>query len=157
MSNPLITNYDTSQIFLGRQRTDTASYTNGTGDDVTLAAGTLIGRILTGESAGKIAVQDSDATDGSQDPIGILYENYEVADGATETLTYAVGGDVDAGLLTYASGDDEDTVIYAVGTDAASPPVGVTIPLGTIKDRLQMRGFVLKATTELTAIDNPQS
>lgn len=153
-TNPLITNYDTSKIFLGfEQRTDTAVYTNATGDEVTLAAGTVMGRVT---GTNKVYPSVSTATDGSQVPRFILADTYVVANGASETVTYAYTCTVDSGLITLGGSDTLNTVISLIGT-TGSPAAETSTEIGTIRDLLQSSGIYLKATTNLTAIDNPQS
>lgn len=150
MSNPRIAHFDTSKIFLGGYVTDKGTYTAG-GAEADLGAGTIVGRVT---ATGKIKPCDSSAEDGSQVPIGILFTSYVVPASTDQTVTYAIRGDVDAAKLTYADGDDEDTVVNLIGADSASPAGDVTVPLGTIKDVLQGKGFTFKTLDEQTQEDN---
>jgi hypothetical protein len=153
MANPSIQNFDTTKLFLGRNYYDTATYTNSTGSEVTLTAGRLMGRVL---ADNKVLPQDADSTDGSQIPLGVLKENYVVANAASVTVTYAIAGDVEGSKLIFADTEDLETVVNYIGTDGSSPAGVATIPAGTIKDVLQRSGFRIITSTELTAIDNPQ-
>jgi hypothetical protein len=60
-------------------------------------------------------------------------------------------------LLGFASGETLATVVNYIGTDGSSPAGVATVPAGTIKDVMQRSGFQIITSTELTAIDNPQS
>ncbi len=154
MSNPLITNYDIAKIFLGfEQRTGTANYTNATGSEVTLAVGTVLGRVT---ATNKVYPSVSSATNGSQQPRFILADTYVVANGATQEVTYAYTCTVNSDLLTLGGADTLDTVISLTGT-TGSPAAATTTVIGTMRDLLQSSGIYLLEGIELTAIDNPQS
>jgi hypothetical protein len=154
MANPQIANFDTSKLFLGRNYYDTATYTNSSGSEVTISAGRLLGRV---GSSNLIALQDKDNTNGSQIPLGVSADTYVVANGASATITYAIAGRVASELLGFASGETLATVVNYIGTDGSSPAGVATVPAGTIKDVMQRSGFQIITSTELTAIDNPQS
>jgi len=154
MANPLITNYDIAKIFLGfEQRTGTATYTNATGSEVTLAAGTVLGRV---HSTNKVYPSVSSATDGSQVPRFILADTYVVANGANQTVTYAYTCTVNSDLITLGGSDTLATVISLTGT-TGSPAAATSTPVGTVRDLLQSAGIYLVEGIELTEIDNPQS
>lgn len=94
----------TEKIFHERVETIKMEYTNSTGAEKTLLAGLVIGRILIG---GKALPLKSDATDGSQYPVGILFnESVTVANGATVTLTVANVGTVNKNGLIFENGTD---------------------------------------------------
>lgn len=133
----LITNFDVSKIFIWNNRYNKATYTNSTGSSVTLVKGTLLGRIT---SSGKVVPHTSAATDGSQNPLGILADDYTVANGASVDVTYCDGGDVAKDKVILGSGD---TMTTAVGT------------LGTIADLIGRNTTIkLVDSTELTGYDN---
>lgn len=137
MPNPLITNVDLSKIFLGRNRTIKATYTNPTGAEVTLNPGRIFGRVI---ADNKVLPQDKDSTDGSQQPRFVLMSSHVVAIGGTATLTLCVAGDVDQGMLSFASGE---SLTSAVGTT------------GLIGDLLMANsGIILVPTIENTRLDN---
>lgn len=151
--------FDRAKCFLFDNRFDNGqSYTNSSGDEVTLAQWTVMGRVT---STGKLKVCLPDATDGSQVPRFILVEEYTVADGATQTVAVCKAGDVDQGLLvwgeTTASPPDvyalTDTV-YVYGDDTSSPPETASIPLGTVKDVLFSNGINCKSVSENSEGDN---
>lgn len=154
MANPQIHNFDTSKLFLGRNYYDTATYTNSSGSEVTIEVGRLLGRVT---STNLIALQDKDNTNGSQVPLGVAAAEYVVANGDSVTVTYAIAGKVASELLGFASGETLATVVNYIGTDGSSPAGVATVPAGTIKDVMQRSGFQIITSTELTAIDNPQS
>lgn len=131
------TNFDYSKIFIWNNRYDKGEFTNGSGSTVNLLAGTLLGRI---HATGKIAVLKSAATDGSQYPIGILSEDYEVADGVTIDVNYCVSGDVAEEKVILDGSDTLETVISA----------------RRIRDRIagDTQGINLVESDELSAQDN---
>lgn len=136
-NNKLVTNYDTNKLLLWNNRTIEADYTND-GYDVTLEAGTVMGRVA---ATSKVIPLESDASDGSQYPIGVLCEETEVAEGDDAVLTLCVSGDVNENLLVFTkSGDDLDTVISGK----------------TMRDRIgsDTVGIMLKAGQEQTTVDN---
>jgi hypothetical protein len=99
---------DSSNTFLFDYETDTAQYTNGGGAPVTLTEGTLLGII---NASGKVTPLTSAAVDGSQFPAGILLNTITVAAGATVTVTYAIGGDVDVSKIIFQGADALTTVV----------------------------------------------
>lgn len=136
--NQLQTNYDVSKIFIGENRTRTDNYTNSTGGAITLKAGTLMGRI---SSSALLLPCKSDAVDGSQFPVGVLVEDFTVANGASQPLPICIYGDVaEEKIILLKSGDTLNTVISG----------------RTIRDRIgaDTVGIRLIATTELTGYDN---
>lgn len=149
-SGILVTQFDTAKLFLGNCRYKTASYTNSTGDSVTLTEGMLLGRI---KADGKVKQSVSTATDGSQLPIGVLRGTQTVANGATVTLTYAVWGDMARELIVFGGSDTYTTNLYVAGpTDSPADTDGTFV--GTVEDYLLMRGIYLEAGTENTKADN---
>lgn len=69
-----------------------------------LARGTLVGKIT---ASGKLTISTSAATDGSQNPVGILLDDYD-----------ASAGDVNVGI--YVKGEfNQNAVIFGTGQTAA--------------------------------------
>lgn len=138
MSGQRTTNYNTAKIFVFDNRYTTGTYTNDTYDEVTLAAGTIMGRHAASD---ELKPLDASASDGTQFPVGILKEETVVADGDVVTLTICVSGDVEESLLTFpTSGDDMNTVVSSK----------------TLRDRIgsDTVGIKLVAGTENTILDN---
>lgn len=136
-SNQLITNYNTSKLLLGNNSFEEGTYTND-GYDVTLTEGTVMGRI---SATGKVIPLESDASDGSQYPIGVLAQTQEVAEGDDAILSICTAGKVDQGLLVFnKDGDSLSTVVD--GRQLKDRIAGDTV------------GIVLKAATENTDYDN---
>jgi hypothetical protein len=107
--NQSINRYDTSKIFVGHNRYETATYTNDTGEEITLAAGTLMGRK---HADGEIIPLESDASDGSQFPVGILNQAVTVADGDSVDVSICVSGDVVESKVVFVNEyDDMDAVV----------------------------------------------
>jgi hypothetical protein len=98
-----------AKIFLRNNRFDSFTYTNDTGEEKTLLAGTVMGRKT---ADGEIIPLDGDASDGSQYPIGILNEDRVVADGESVEVSVCVSGDVAEEMLILEDVyDDLDTTI----------------------------------------------
>lgn len=137
MANPLITNFDTSKTFVWNPRTTTGMYENSTYDDVTLAAGTVMGRIA---STGLLTPLTSGASNGSQFPVGILLEETLIEGGDEKELTIVVAGDVDESKLVFQGSDDLDTVVSS----------------RTLRDRIgaDTVGIKLVGGDQLTGYDN---
>jgi hypothetical protein len=136
--NQAITNYDTSKIFLWNNRYINAPFTAEGYDDTTLLAGTVMGRVA---STNEVVPMESNASDGSQFPIGILAKDYNIAGGDTVDLAICVGGDV-----------AEEKVLFARNGDGFSTVVSSR----TIRDRIagDTLGIKLVLGTEMTAFDN---
>ena len=132
------TNYDVSKIFIYENRFQTESYTNDGYDPVTLAVGTVMGRV---SSTGKIIPLQSNASDGSQFPVGILNREHVVNEGDTVDVSICIGGDVAAEkIVLVKSGDTLDTVISG----------------RRIRDRIagDTLGIKLVTVDEMTGFDN---
>jgi hypothetical protein len=141
MSNQLFANQDTSKIFVWDNRTATFNYNNATYSDVELTAGMIMGRI---SATGFITELDATASDGSQFPIGILFESQTAEASSTIQLTLCVSGDVVENKLVLKSGTTLNSVISGrrlfdrIGSDT----VGVKLVQGS---------------EELTTFDNPDN
>jgi hypothetical protein len=149
MSNPAIYNYSTRNIFVWNNRFNSisATYTNSTGSEVTLTAGMLIGRVA---ASGLVKQAISTATDGSQVPIGVLTQDYTVANGDSVNLSFCIQGDVDYGMLVF-GGSPADTISTVISlTDSGS----ATVKIGTIGDILNGKGILPINTSEMTYRDN---
>ena len=134
-------NTDTSKLFLGENHYDSATYTNSSYDEVTLVAGTLMGRIATpGGANSHVVPLESGATNGSQYPVGILADDYVVAAGDSISVAYCVEGEVASELVILQGSDTLPTVISG----------------RTIKDRIAADtvGIKLVVSDELTGYDN---
>jgi len=149
MSNLAIYNYSTRNIFVWNNRFNSisATYTNSTGSEVTLTAGMLIGRVA---ASGLVKQAISTATDGSQVPIGVLTQDYTVANGDSVNLSFCIQGDVDYGMLVF-GGSPADTISTVISlTDSGS----ATVKIGTIGDILNGKGILPINTSEMTYRDN---
>jgi hypothetical protein len=99
---------DISKLALFGSEYDSTDYTNGTGAEITIPAGKVLGMI---NSSGKVTQLTSAATNGSQYPIGILAHDVTVAIGATASLTYIIAGDVDVNKISLEGSDTLATVV----------------------------------------------
>lgn len=138
MANPQINNYDLTQIFVGNNRYESATYTNPTSGEVTLAKGTVMGRVA---STNKVLPLESTASDGSQFPIGVLADDYTVDYTESATLTFCIAGDV-----------VESKLVFENGTDT----VATVVSSRTLGDRIagDTAGIILVGSTQLTGQDN---
>lgn len=106
-----ITNYDVSQIFLGRNFYKDKQYTNSTGSAVTILPGTLLGTIL---ATNLLLPMVSTATDGSEYPVGIAMDTFVIANGASATITFCYAGEVNQSKVIFYNGTD--TLATAIGS-----------------------------------------
>lgn len=146
----LNTTIDFSKIFLGGNKTITATYTNGTGSEVTLTPGRVFGRV---SADNKVAPQDKDNTDGSQLGRFVLMSSHVVANGASATVTLCYAGEVDASKLVYGSGETGATAVSTTYTGSGTDTV--VIPYGVNQDILVANSqLILQTGIENTAYDN---
>jgi hypothetical protein len=105
-----ITNYDVAKIFLWNPRYDKNSYTNNSSyDPITLRAGTVMGRI---SATGIVVPLESNASDGSQFPVGILGQDITLDEGETANVSLCVAGDVAEDKVIFVRpGDNLETVV----------------------------------------------
>lgn len=104
----ITTKYDLSKIFVFENRYENMNYVNSGYDDVTLVEGTVMGKTIDGV----IVPLQSDATDGSQFPIGILACDAVIAAGDSVMLPVCVSGDVVSDkLVLVKTGDTLATII----------------------------------------------
>lgn len=128
-SNARFTNFNWFKMFLGNNRHETAVFENDTYDDVTIAVGSVMGRIA---ATGKVVLLDKNASDGSQFPVGINTEEVTIAAGDEGNLSLCVAGEVDANGLVFVSGTTLATVISGktVEDRIASDTVGIHLVTG---------------------------
>lgn len=129
---------NTSSIFIGGNRYDIRVYTNPSASPVTLVAGTVMGTVFL---TGKILPLTSAATDGSQNPVGILKEGIAVAGSATVSLYICIGGDVAEEMIVLQGADTLATVVS-----------GKTLRDRLASDTLGIK--IVRPADNLTAADN---
>ena len=129
--------FDTSKIMLGDNKYEAGYYNNSTYAEVTLQAGTVMGRIAT---TNYLVPLEAGASDGSQFPAGILAQDHTVADGVTANMNICVAGEVAEEKVLLTDGSTLETVISSK----------------RIKDRIMSdtAGIILVLGTELTGTDN---
>ena len=134
----LFINTDVSKILLGDNQTDKGLITNSTYDPVTLAAGTVLGRIANTDF---VIPSESDASDGSEIVKGILMQDIIIEGGESINAPICVAGKVNESKLVFAKvGDSLETVIS--GRRYKDKIEGETV------------GIKLIQSTDLTAFDN---
>lgn len=98
-SNQRFVGTDVSQIFLGNNLTQNESYINNSGyDPISLPAGTLMGRIA---GTDVLAPCVSTASDGSEQPVGVLMQNLDIDSGDTVKACICTGGRVAAEKIDF--------------------------------------------------------
>ena len=116
------------------------TYNNSTGSTITIAQGTVVGRI---NATGLIGLMASTNTDGSQVPIGVTANAYTVANGANQVISYVVSGQINQGTaaapgITFANGTDTlDTIILL----NSNVPAATTTELGLVRDIFNRQGL----------------
>lgn len=98
---------DRSKLLIGGNRFIKADYT-ASGSDVTLLAGTVLGRI---SATSKVVPLTSGASNGSQFPVGVLAEDATILDGETASLFICNEGDVDESKLIWQGSDGLATAV----------------------------------------------
>ena len=134
-------NTDNTKIFIGDNRYQEFPYAkvNSTYDDIVVPAGTVMGRI---GSTLKVIPLTSAASDGSENPVGILAEDITVLAGEsyTKDVTLCVYGDVNTNKVILQGDDTLSTLI-------SSRPIHDLIGASTV-------GIKLVSSTENTNFDN---
>lgn len=146
-SGILVTQFDYSKLFIWNNFMRTATLTNSSGGTLTYAKGTVLGRIF---SSNKVYPAVSSAINGSQVPMGVLANDYTVANSASVTVTYCISGKVARELLIFGGSDTLATIITL--NDSAGTPN--TTQIGTIEDILNRSGIITESMTENTLADN---
>jgi hypothetical protein len=136
-SDQLHTVYSQSNLLLGNNEFITGNFTaSATGD---IAEGTVFGRI---SATGYFKICDKDSADGSQYPVGVLYNGINGALSATSGTTYPITlvnkGKINAGKLVFSTGESLDSVVVD----------------RQFRDHLAAIGLVLESVTELSTSDN---
>lgn len=135
--NQLNINRDISIIFLGNNLYDIETYTNNSGGDLTLPAGTLMGRV---SGTGVLKPVAAASVDGSQYPIGILTETVTVLNTASAQVSIGVKGDVAEEKIVFDGAETFSTVVDG----------------RQLRDRIasDTQGINLVTTLDLTGFDN---
>lgn len=131
----LITNYDTSIIFLRDNKYEGAQYTAVGGDKV-LLAGMVMGRVT---ATGQLLQCKSAASDGSVVPVGILTKDITVLDTIVADVNICTGGEVAEEKVVMDGSDTLDTIYSArrLRDRIAGDTVGIVLVPGienTIND-----------------------
>jgi len=104
----LVSNRDTSKMFLFGNSFEDGTVDNGDGDDLVLAGGTLMGRVA---ATGMLVPLSTGASDGSQYPVGVLATNYTIAYGEEKAVKICTAGEIDSSFLVIPDGESLDDVI----------------------------------------------
>jgi hypothetical protein len=90
---------DVSKVFLGNNTTQKEEYVNNSGyDPISLPPGTVMGRIA---GTDIVVPCTSAATDGSEQPIGVLMQDLEIDSGDTVNAVLCNGGDIAAEKISF--------------------------------------------------------
>jgi len=138
--NQSTVNIERQNLWLSKNRYQTATFLNNTGAEAVFASGSLVLRDLTASEQIKPAIAGATLVS----VIGVLKTNMDgevtLADAETTPANYCIGGDLDASLLKLPTG----VTLATVPTGAAK----------NLKDILTDLGFVLFNVTEGTKFDN---
>ena len=135
----LFTDYDLSKFLLGHN-----FFTSGEMDgEEELKVGMLIGRV---GDTGKLKPSESDATDGSQYPIGLAIVEKKVEAGDTDKITVVQKGRVAKGKVNFEKDSDSLSTVIEVGASANHKR--------QYRDLLADLGLILEDSEELTDYDN---
>ena len=118
--NQITIDYQKKQLALMYPDTVRRDVLNNTGSEADFLVGTIMGVVA---ASGKYVPMQSDASDGSQVPQAILFDDLEgVANGAeVEDALLLNSGDVNSNLLVFAKeGDTLDTLVTSAGGEAKS-------------------------------------
>lgn len=139
--NQSFSDYDRSKFLLGDNEFSSADYTDG-GAGSTLDAHVVVAKVA---ATGKLVEWDPTASDGSENPVGLLWlggaPGIDVAAAATKSLEYVHKGRVAKDLIAFPG----------VQTLATVYKTGATIRL---EDWLEGLGLVLESVIDLTGVDN---
>ena len=129
---------DISKIFIWGNENKEGVYTNTTGNEVTLLAGTVMGRVT---GSGEWLPTDSTSADGSEVARAVLMSDYVVADTVSQTIAL-----VDSGHVA------EEKLVLVNGGDTLDTAVGGEL----IRDTLESKSVSIKLikSVELTGFDN---
>lgn len=137
--NTLFVNTDLGKVFIWENRYENDNYINNSSyDPIALVAGTVMGRVAT---TNKLAPCQSNASDGSQYPCGILAQDISLAEGETKQVSICTYGDVATEKVIFVKpGDGLNTVVSS----------------RTYRDRIKAdtAGVRLVDTDEMTDFDN---
>lgn len=141
----LITNFDTTKLFLGNNFFENGSYKNTTAGEVTLVAGTLLGKrnavvVDSTNVVGNLVPHLAADTEGGAIAVGILAQDLVVAAGATVTgVRYCIKGEFDLSKLVLGGANTLATLISGK----------------TIKEQIIAETQLIGVTvSQLTALDN---
>jgi len=133
--NQLFVNTDLTKLFVFNNDfysdNNTFYYNNSGSTDVTVPAGTVLGRVT---ATGFLVPWTHGATDGSQRPVGILMNDVYIVYGETyqQGQPYCIRGQVAEQLLGLQGSDTLDTVVtdgYTAGTRVRDLITGLGIKL----------------------------
>lgn len=137
-SNKLHTDFDQSKVFIRNNRFEQQDFENTTGGELTMKAGTLLGRVT---ATGNLEIFKSASADGSEVPVGVLGEpSITFADAETKQVNVCVAGDIASEKIILDGADDLDTDVNG----------------RTVRDRIgaDTVGIKLVVTDQLTGFDN---
>jgi len=150
-TNPAITAYETSNIFLRDLKFDRVTVTVPA--TTTLSKGTVLGQNVTSKD---YEGSDSTGTSGSQKPVVVLAEDLVNSTGSPvdkANVKVCVKGEVDEDNLTLVNGSDDFDSNVVIATGDAS----TDITLGTFREVLRSAGVILRKGQEQTFLDNGAS
>lgn len=110
--NQMFIRTENTKMFVGNNRYEKAGWNNATYDPIVIPQGTVVGRV---SASGLIKAFSAAANDGSQYPIGIVYESVTIEEGTTEEVYFCVAGDVVADKVVLPGGTTLDSTVANAG------------------------------------------
>jgi hypothetical protein len=133
------------RLLLGKYTTRRIDYANISGAEETVEIGTVMGRV---DATKKLVPCQSDADDGSQEPVCILMEKLDAI---------ATAGTVDQVLVCDGGEINKDLLVFQNGTDTLETSVTATSSaVKTMEDFLKQNGngFEFLAVNDASEYDN---
>lgn len=125
----------TESLFLGSNSYERGELSNPSGSEVTVLAGTIVGRI---SATGLLLPLAIGASDGSQHFVGVLTETAVIGASSTAKVTICIEGMVDSDLLKFNAAETLESVVEG----------------RQLRDIIAGQGIRLIAGIENTAFDN---
>ena len=111
-SNQVTADYDYEKLLLGDNIVKLVTFVNDTGAELSISEGLVLGRITdAGANNLKIKAFDSTNTDGSQNILGVLMNDYTLAIAEEFSVGVIVSGKVNSNKVSLSGNDTIDTIV----------------------------------------------
>lgn len=129
-SNQVTADYDYEKLLLGDNIVKLVTFVNDTGAELSISEGLVLGRITdAGANNLKIKAFDSTNTDGSQNILGVLMNDYTLAIAEEFSVGVIVSGKVNSNKVSLSGTDTLDTIVSGktIGDRIMSDTLGVNM------------------------------